>query len=130
MTNKFLIGMVVVTVLFIASCSINSPIKMMLTSNPLPQTEDVVMSGKHIYQQYCTSCHGVNGFGDGPAVDILTQKPADLTVLSGKPAGVIAFRIARGGSVMPAWESAFSQEEIWQLTHYIKYISNGETLTL
>lgn len=130
MVGKSLIGLVSLVALFLVACSGSNSIKMMVAGNPLPQTEDVVMSGKHLYQQYCTSCHGMSGVGDGPAAEHLTQQPANLTQLRGKPEGVIAFRIARGGSVMPAWDSAFSENEIWQLTHYIKYISNNEQLEL
>lgn len=39
-------------------------------------------SGKQMYTNYCASCHGVNGKGDGPAAAALKMPPTDLTVLS------------------------------------------------
>jgi len=34
------------------------------------------------FQQYCASCHGVGGAGDGPMAPVLDPKPADLRKLS------------------------------------------------
>jgi mono/diheme cytochrome c family protein len=39
-------------------------------------------SGKQMYVNYCASCHGVTGKGDGPAAAALKMPPADLTLLS------------------------------------------------
>jgi len=38
-------------------------------------------SGKQMYVNYCASCHGVNGKGDGPAAAALKMPPTDLTAL-------------------------------------------------
>jgi mono/diheme cytochrome c family protein len=39
-------------------------------------------SGQQMYFNYCASCHGVNGKGDGPAAAALKMPPTDLTALS------------------------------------------------
>jgi len=39
-------------------------------------------SGEQMYVNYCASCHGVNGKGDGPAAAALKMPPTDLTALS------------------------------------------------
>jgi len=39
-------------------------------------------SGKQMYINYCASCHGVDGRGNGPAAAALKMPPTDLTVLS------------------------------------------------
>src|SRR5512141_2403580 len=36
--------------------------------------------GKHMYVQYCASCHGDAGKGDGPGGANLSIKPQDLTL--------------------------------------------------
>ncbi len=41
---------------------------------------EVLERGKHMYVQYCLSCHGDTGKGDGPGGANLTIKPQDLTV--------------------------------------------------
>ena len=36
-------------------------------------------NGKSIYNNFCASCHGNAGKGDGPAAAALNPKPKDLT---------------------------------------------------
>lgn len=38
-----------------------------------------VAKGKAMYEQYCGSCHGSGGKGDGPAAASLNPKPRDLS---------------------------------------------------
>jgi mono/diheme cytochrome c family protein len=40
--------------------------------------------GREAYVQYCASCHGSEGRGDGPVAAELKEKPADLTRLGQK----------------------------------------------
>jgi mono/diheme cytochrome c family protein len=41
-------------------------------------------SGKEMFLQYCTPCHGPNGKGNGPAASAMRVPPADLTRLAAK----------------------------------------------
>ena len=53
----------------------------------------------------------------------LRKRPKDLTRIATPPVfpdGVVAYRIANGGDVMPAWKSVLSPEEIWDLVNYIR----------
>ncbi|MCL7464203.1 cytochrome c [Phaeovulum sp. NW3] len=38
--------------------------------------------GAGLYAQYCASCHGAGGQGDGPMAELLTVKAPDLTGLA------------------------------------------------
>lgn len=38
-------------------------------------------SGEELYQRFCASCHGRQGFGDGPAAEALRVMVPDLTRL-------------------------------------------------
>ncbi|KEO54432.1 c-type cytochrome [Thioclava pacifica] len=38
--------------------------------------------GKRLFDQYCSSCHGLEGKGDGAMAEFLNIKPSDLTALS------------------------------------------------
>jgi mono/diheme cytochrome c family protein len=40
------------------------------------------MSGLEMYQQSCSSCHGVQGHGDGPVSSLIKIKVPDLTRLA------------------------------------------------
>ena len=67
------------------------------------------------FRQYCASCHGVDGTGDGPVAPSLKTKPPDLTVLSKNSGGVFPGQevqdfidgttpvVAHGPQQMPVW---------------------------
>src|SRR3974390_1178903 len=52
---------------------------------PAPYTDPT--SGKEMYTQYCASCHGMDGKGDGPAAAALKIQPTNLTTLAAKSGG-------------------------------------------
>ena len=74
--------------------------------------------GKYWYLNYCASCHGTSGKGDGRVAKVLTQKPADLTALAAASGGTFpASRVietidgrrevaAHGPRDMPVWGRA------------------------
>jgi mono/diheme cytochrome c family protein len=78
-----------------------------------------ITSGKKTFVNYCASCHGVEGKGNGPASVALKPAPTDLTTLAkaneGKyPAGFVSTVLkfgrnpaAHGSSDMPVWGSRF-----------------------
>jgi len=78
-----------------------------------------ITSGKNMFVNYCASCHGVDGKGNGPAAVALKPAPTDLTTLAkaneGKyPAGFLSAVLkfgrnpaAHGSSEMPVWGSRF-----------------------
>ncbi len=78
--------------------------------------------GKALYLQYCSSCHGSGGQGDGVVAGFLTPKPTDITELAKKNGGKFPFvetmqQIdgtqtvrAHGDPTMPVWGESFRQE--------------------
>ena len=78
-----------------------------------------VASGNQTYREYCTSCHGEDGKGMGPAASTLKTPPSDLTTLAKRhggnfPEGYVAeiLRLgkpiqAHGSSEMPVWGPIF-----------------------
>jgi len=79
-------------------------------------------SGKQMYLQYCSSCHGRDGKGDGTVSRELKVKVPDLTLLAKKNRGrfplddVMAtidgrrFVRAHGDRDMPVWGETFYSE--------------------
>jgi mono/diheme cytochrome c family protein len=81
------------------------------------------LSGKDLFLQYCTPCHGVSGKGDGPAASAMRVRPADLTRLAAKYNGTFpdmevgeALRAGptpttnsnvHGSETMPVWGPVF-----------------------
>ncbi|RLA41140.1 MAG: hypothetical protein DRQ64_03010 [Gammaproteobacteria bacterium] len=78
--------------------------------------------GRDLYLNYCVSCHGLNGKGDGPAGLALKSPPADLTQLSARNGGEFptsqvkryiegeALIQAHGSRQMPVWGKVFRRE--------------------
>jgi hypothetical protein len=85
-------------------------------------TADEVTQGKPLFMQYCASCHGPNGAGDGPLASSLSAPPANLRLLSLRfgnplPQDVIARFIdgraevkAHGPRDIPVWGERFYAE--------------------
>ncbi len=87
------------------------------SDKPLSNTS--AESGAETYREYCASCHGKDGKGDGPAAGALKVRLPDLATLAkrkgGKfPAGEVYQVIKWGGGIvghgskeMPVWGKAF-----------------------
>ena len=52
------------------------------------QVEPEAPSGKRLFADNCTACHGADGTGSGWVSNGLKRKPADLTTLSARNGGV------------------------------------------
>jgi Cytochrome C oxidase, cbb3-type, subunit III len=80
-------------------------------------------TGRNFYRQYCASCHGQEGRGNGPVSRYLTVKVPDLTLLKQTHHGIYPLdqvmsvidgrRIVRahGNREMPVWGEIFKREE-------------------
>jgi mono/diheme cytochrome c family protein len=79
-------------------------------------------SGKQLYMQYCSSCHGMEGRGNGPVTPYLKIKVPDLSLLKKNNKGIYpiskvmsaidgsrAVR-AHGDREMPVWGEIFRKE--------------------
>lgn len=91
-------------------------------SSSRAQQQEIAEAGKVPYQQYCATCHGINGKGKGDMAKLLKVKPANLTQLSAKNWGVFPFwqvyRIVdgredirgHGSRDMPIWGAEFKRQ--------------------
>lgn len=94
-----------------------------LAANPAADRVASANRGAGIWTTTCAGCHGAHGEGDGPVAANLAKKPKDLTRIAKPPVfpdGVIAYRIANGGVVMPAWRGVLSDTDIWDLVNFIR----------
>jgi len=91
------------------------------SANRNPQVRNPI-EGSRIFQYYCSSCHGTDGRGNGPASAALRHAAPDLTVLSQKNNGKFPYRhvrnviegtdvqpVAHGDRKMPAWGPVFHE---------------------
>jgi len=52
------------------------------TLKEVPASQSQPNSGKQMYRDYCAACHGIDGKGNGPAVEFLKAPPPDLTTMA------------------------------------------------
>jgi mono/diheme cytochrome c family protein len=77
------------------------------------------LTGGELYSEFCASCHGLKGHGDGPVALSLRNGVPDLTLLTRRRGGVFPAeeihqiidgrktRLAHGSSAMPVWGLEF-----------------------
>jgi mono/diheme cytochrome c family protein len=63
-------------------------------------------TGPQLFRQFCASCHGPNGDGDGPVAPFFRLIPPDLTLIARRAGGAFPAgrmqRIVDGREVLPA----------------------------
>ncbi len=96
----------------------------MFEENTLPANKKLLADGFDLYQEHCSSCHGVAADGEGILAPSLPIKPSDLTDLPLFPAGFIEFKIATGSNTqyMPAWDGTLTKEQIQKIGNYLRSI--------
>ncbi len=98
-----------------------APEKMAHRKNPVNYTPESIQKGKDLYQKHCTLCHGIEGYGDGPAAKGLNQKPSNLVAMSGMHEdGDVAWKIGEGRGAMPGFKERLNDEQIWDLVNFIQ----------
>ncbi|HLK62637.1 MAG TPA: c-type cytochrome [Bryobacteraceae bacterium] len=107
----------------------------------VPVSSTSARSGAEMFNNYCASCHGVEGSGNGPAAAALKKAPADLTQLAarnnGKFPDLAVYQAitgdrysAHGSAEMPVWGEVLKSMDgssnimvslrLANLTEYIK----------
>lgn len=95
------------------------------TAQGWAQTKGDSNAGKAKYNQFCTTCHGAFGKGDGPAAAGLNPKPKDLSATK-KTDAELKKIIKEGGAanglspLMPPWGPALSEQDINNVIVYIR----------
>ncbi len=89
-----------------------------------------VANGGHLYREHCAVCHGVAGYGDGPAAAGLRPRPADLTAkhTADHTAGDLFWWLTHGirGSAMPGFADRLSEDERWDLINFLRAMASAE----
>ncbi len=100
-------------VLFIFLCACGE-------SQELESSSEASLEIPQLYQQYCSSCHGVNGEGGiGRALN-----PPHISEMS---EAQLFMMIYEGiGTAMPSFKSTLSTEQIAGLTTYIRSFSDDD----
>jgi mono/diheme cytochrome c family protein len=90
-------------------------------------------AGKALYAQYCASCHGATGHGDGPVASTLNPKPAnhaDHQFMAGLSDEHLYQVISKGGAsvgkspMMAPWGGVINDQGIKDLIAYLRQLSS------
>jgi mono/diheme cytochrome c family protein len=86
-----------------------------------------LVRGKAVYERHCQGCHGPEGYGDGPAGESLTVRPADFHRLrSSLKSDEELLRTIEHGVVfspMHSWRGQLTNEEMTDVLAYIRQLS-------
>lgn len=90
--------------------------------NPISSNETSILLGKKTYTQYCVTCHGEKGKGDGIAAPGLAKPPADHTskFVQSQTDGALFWIITVGNNPMPSYRTTLSATQRWQVVNYIR----------
>ena len=94
-------------------------------SDAPPKTQELLEKGRVAFTDYCTTCHGLKGEGDGPASTALHPPPRNL-VTNPTPGGARAvFKVLNTG-VKGTGMGAFtylSEEDRWAIAYYVESLA-------
>jgi cytochrome c oxidase cbb3-type subunit III len=88
-----------------------------------------VEQGKKLYGQFCATCHGQSGKGDGPGAAALNPKPRDHTdkeYMSKMSDDDLMKVIKNGGAsvgkspLMPPWGASLKDDQIKDIIAYVR----------
>jgi mono/diheme cytochrome c family protein len=119
--------------LLLLACSSGLAAPQLAPPKPTQEQSTVIpLDGARIFRNYCASCHGSSGKGDGPVAPALKARVPQLTTLARRNGGVFpADRVRRiisgdklpaahGSREMPVWGPIFHQIEDDRDSGYVR----------
>jgi mono/diheme cytochrome c family protein len=89
--------------------------------------------GKHLFGQYCATCHGDEGKGDGQNASNLNPSPPDLTTSkNARDAAYLRRVIAQGSAAVgrsalsPPWGRSLTAQQIDYLVAYCRALTRAQ----
>ncbi len=79
--------------------------------------------GKTLYSKYCQSCHGKEGFGDGPKAKEMKGDMGDFSSkdFQTQTDGTLFYKITKGRADMPSFEKKIiDAEDRWLIVNYLR----------
>ena len=91
---------------------------------PFPITKEILERGQERYQIFCSSCHGLTGYGDGMVARRGFNRPAPASFHQDKlrqaPVGHFFDVVTNGWGAMPSHASQIPIEDRWKIIAYIR----------
>ena len=95
-------------------------------ANPAKPTPQALNTSRRLYRELCEHCHGDAGKGDGTEAMMYSVKPANFTdkkLMDAMTDGELFFKLTEGRRPMPSFKNSLSEEQRWQLVHFIRSFS-------
>lgn len=92
--------------------------------NPTDKSnKEDLAEGKALYSKHCQSCHGKEGYGDGPKAKELKGKVGDFSAadFQNQTDGALFYKMTKGRDDMPAFDKKIPDaEDRWLVVNYIR----------
>jgi mono/diheme cytochrome c family protein len=92
--------------------------------NPLPSGPESLARGEFVYQNFCQTCHGPSGSGNGPVP--MRGFPAPPSLLAERALrmkdGQILHIVTYGQGNMASYASQLSREDRWKVVGFIRQL--------
>lgn len=102
-------------------------------TNPLRATAENVASGRELFGQFCTPCHGASGQGDGPVI-MSPDRPRGIPytpamdlhaeAAKGRSDGYMWGMITEGRGLMPSYRR-IPRDERWHVVLYVRHLQQA-----
>ena len=98
------------------------PAKYVTMKNPVPAKQDAAI-GKSLYDKHCKSCHGKEGYGDGPKAADLKGDLGDFSSAEYQKQsdGELFYKTSFGRDDMPEFTKKLPEDEDrWLIVNYMR----------
>lgn len=102
---------------------------------PIPLTETFLKRGQQRFEIYCSPCHGLSGYGDGPVAKRADRLQEGTWVpplsfhsdqVRARPDGHVFNTITSGIRTMPAYGSQIPVEDRWAIVAYVRALERSQ----
>ncbi len=106
-----------------------------VTAFPVPVTEQLLRRGQERYDIYCSPCHGLAGYGDGPVAkraDALQEgtwtPPSSYhtDLVRSRPVGHLFNTVTNGIRNMPGYAAQIQAADRWAIVAYVRALQRSQ----
>jgi len=101
------------------------PAKYETMKNPVDANTDAAI-GKSLYTKHCKSCHGAEGYGDGPKADEMDGELGDFSSedFQVQSDGALFYKTTIGRDDMPEFTKKLpNDEDRWLIVNYMRTLA-------